>query len=56
MSQKSAGRVRNVVLVVVIGGTLAVSSCQTGGQGVTVKQACHSGALFECANPKESNA
>jgi hypothetical protein len=56
MSPKKAGRLRTVLLAVVTGGVLAVSSCQSGGQGVTTKQACEHGAVFECANPTQSNA
>ena len=55
MSSKTARRVRNVLLGLVAGGALAVSSCQTGGQGVTKQQACQNGALFECSNPTQSN-
>lgn len=56
MSRKRTRRLRNVLLAVVTGGALAVSSCQEGGQGVTTKQACSNGALFYCANPHQSNA
>lgn len=56
MSPRAARRLRNALLAVVTGGALAVSSCQTGGQGVTKQQACQNGALFECANPTQSNA
>lgn len=54
MSPKTARRLRTLLLALVTGGALAVSSCQTGGQGVTVKQACQNGALFECPNPTQS--
>ena len=56
MSRTRTRRLRNVLLVAVAGGALAVSSCQEGGQGVTTKQACQNGALFECSNPTQSNA
>jgi len=56
MAKKSAGRLRTVLVAVVTGGALAVSSCQTGGQGVSRKQACENGAVFACPNPRLSNA
>lgn len=56
MSPKTARRLRNGLLALVTGGALAVSSCQSGGQGVTKQQACQNGALFECSNPTQSNA
>jgi hypothetical protein len=55
MSSTTAGRVRTVLLAVVTGGALAVSSCQTGGQGVTKQQACQHGAQFDCPPPTQSN-
>jgi hypothetical protein len=56
MSSRKTRRLRNALLVALTGGALAVSSCQEGGQGVTTVKACHSGALFECANPHQFDA
>ena len=55
MSSKTARQVRNALLTLVTGGALAVSSCQTGGQGVTKQQACQHGAQFDCPPPTQSN-